>query len=756
MPEKPTDATVAPQVELAIRQLDSLFTLPCVATRILSLLNQSQTLPSDLAEIIESDPSFCAKIFSLMHQQGLKLNDESLSIKQALDKLPIHLIRDAVLSIKIYPTFGPDEDKILFRTQLITHCLAVACCARDIAEIVSPQISPQLAYFAGLLHDIGKLALDQAMPRSFAAIAEQAKSQKVSSCPLEQKHLGTDHTILGKRLAAKWHFPNQIAIAIWLHHSAADRISQSMPEARIAQVVQLADLIARQCGIGQSGSYDMPDLAEKAAQSLTIDTEQLDQIRRSLTEKVAEKTRVLGLDSANAVQDYYNIIHTTASQLAQEQTKLSLENRQLQTASSHLDFATDFLQSINSNASTIDVAENFAVRWQKFYQTGPVCLYLRPATNLQILEAVVAESPSQIKVICLNAPIEAPAIPQEIANSFAILDAQEYTDWLFEQLAVDFDLKNTKLAPLLSGGKAIGAIVFELRYPVEPEQLEEKFKTAASIAGTVLDQACACRTQQQFAEQFAQLITEAGQAQPVIVKAETKAVIEQPQQITIEPLDALAEMAGGAAHELNNPLLVISGRAQILAEGETDPEKKRMLEQIQENTNELSAIIDDLMTFAEPPQPRPTRTDVKQILDEAIQLAAMKTRVENIDTQIEIRDAVKDVFVDSAQIVSAIANIISNSVESYTDKSGQIKIAAETDKTDDFAKLEITDSGCGMDTETLQKATHPFFCSQPAGRKRGMGLAHAARLIQLNKGKLNITSKLGSGTTVTISLPCKG
>ncbi|KPJ65559.1 MAG: hypothetical protein AMJ43_10480 [Coxiella sp. DG_40] len=756
MPEKPTDATVASQVELAIRQLDSLFTLPCVATRILSLLNQSQTSSSDLSEIIESDPSFCAKIFSLMHRQGLKLNDESPSVSEALDKLPAHIIRDAVLSVKIYPTFGSDEDRITFRKNLITHCLAVACCAKDIAEIISPQIDPQLAYFAGLLHDIGKLALEQAMPRSFAAINEQAKSQKVLSRPLEQKHLGTDHTILGKRLAVKWHFPNQIAIAIWLHHSATDRISQSMPEARIAQVVQLADLIARQCGIGQSGSYDMPDWAGNIAQSLAIDTEQLKQIRQNLTEKVAEKSRVLGLDSPNAVQDYYNIIQTTASQLAKEQTKLSLENRQLQTASSYLDFATDFLQSINSNASAIDIAENFAVRWQKFYQTGPVCLYLRPVIKQQILEAVVAESPSQTKVICLNAPIEAPAIPQEIASSFAILDAQEYTDWLFEQLAVDFDLKNTKLAPLLSGGKAIGAIVFELRYPVEPEQLEEKFKTAASIGGIALDQACACRNQQQFAEQFLQLITEAGQVQPVTAKAETKAVIEQPQQITIEPLDALAEMAGGAAHELNNPLSVISGRAQILANGETDPEKKRMLEQIQENSRELSSIIDDLMSFAEPPQPRPSRTDVRQILDEATQLATMKTRVENIDTQIEIRDAVKEVFVDSAQIVSAIANIISNSVESYTNKNGQVKIAAETDGTGDFVKLEIIDSGCGMDVETLQKATHPFFCSQPAGRKRGMGLAHAARLIQLNKGRLNITSKLGSGTTVTISLPCKG
>jgi signal transduction histidine kinase len=60
-----------------------------------------------------------------------------------------------------------------------------------------------------------------------------------------------------------------------------------------------------------------------------------------------------------------------------------------------------------------------------------------------------------------------------------------------------------------------------------------------------------------------------------------------------------------------------------------------------------------------------------------------------------------------------------------------------------------------MDRETLQKAVMPFFSAKPAGRKRGVGLSFAARLIQLNNGSVNITSQFGIGTTVTISLPCK-
>ncbi len=744
MPGKIADPTVAHQVELVIHRLSSLSTLPCVATRFLSHLSQAR--PSALAETIESDPALTARILSLMHQQGLSCPDESSSVRRAIDKLPAHAVRQALLSVRVYPAFGRDEHRVLFRKQLVVHSLAVACCAEDIAGIISPQMDSQLAYSAGLLHDIGKLALDETMPRSFAGIVEQAKSQQACSRTLEQKHLGLDHTILGKRLAAKWRLPNQIVLAIWLHHSDVHLLSQSMPEAKIAQVVQLADLIARQCGIGQSGSFDATDSADKIAQSLAINPEQLEQIRRGLEEKVAQKSDSLGLDSPVTADDYCNAVHAVAAQLAQKHAELALENHRLQAVLSHFDFTKEFLLSIDSNDEPIDVAENFAVRWQKFYQTGLVCLYLAAPTDSPFLKAVVVESPSQTKAVILNAPAETPVIPQAITNSFAILNAQDYADWLFEQLDVEFDLSHTKLLPLLSGNKAIGAIVFELHYPAETEQFEEKFKTIASIAGAVLDLFFASAGQQRFAEQFAQsLAGPPADIQPQRAKP----------QIAADALDALAEMAGGAAHELNNPLSVISGRAQMLAQGETDPGKKQILRQIQKNADEISAIIDDLFVFASPPPPRPTWTAHRQILDEAIQLASQKTGVEHIDARIEVIGDIKNIFADSAQVASAIANVICNSIESYADSAGPVKITASADQSGSFVKLIITDLGCGMDSQTLQKATYPFFSNLPAGRKRGMGLAHAARLIQLNGGKLSITSRPGSGTTVTILLPCK-
>ena len=741
MPDEKITPTSAHQVELVIRQLESLSILPSVAVQFFSKLLQPRFSPSAVADIIELDPALAAKTFSLIHQQNLDLSGEKFLLRQALDKLPEHLIRDVFFSVKVLGAFDSNDKRVFLRKELTLHALAVACCAEDIAKIVSPPMNPQLVHCAGLLHDIGKLALEEAMPKSFAHITEAAKSTGSSVCTTEQKHLGIDHTILGKRLAQKWFLPEQISLAIWLHHSDVVSISNSIPEARIAQVVQLADSIARESGLGQSGSFDSPEPTEQIAQSFAISFEQLEQIRQKLPDTVRQKSEVLGLDLPNAAATYCDIVHTNAARLAHEQTELSLENRYLQSASSHFDFIKDFLLSINSADGAIDIAENFAARWQKFYQTGMICLYLTPQASSQLLKAVLVENLSQTKQIYLNVPAETPVIPRVVSRDFAILDAHDCVEWLFEQLDVDFDLNQTKLMPLLSDGKAVGAIVFELRYPTDVELFLERFKIAASITGSVLEVACSAAKQQHFVEQIAQLL---------VKSRETK-----PQDVIDKSMDALVEMAAGAAHELNNPLSVISGRSQYLNQTEIVQEKKQVLTQIQENAGKISRIIEELMNFARPPEPRPVQVNVKKMLDEAVQLTSQKTGVEHINIQIEVAEDFKSVFVDSAQIVSSIANVLSNAIESYTGTLGPIKVTATAEESSNFVKLQISDLGCGMDTQSLEKATQPFFSAKPAGRKRGMGLAYAQRVIQLNKGQLRIISQPGSGTTVTIILPCK-
>jgi putative nucleotidyltransferase with HDIG domain len=742
----------AQQVEHAVGRLNSLSTLPCVGAKLFSRLRQGRFSSSSIIDIIESDPALMAGMLSLVGRRGLIRPVEKFSLAQALEKLPAHEVRDIALSVKIMPVFETGDDaagyNIQSRKGLMLHSLAVACCAKEIAEIASLPIDPELAYCAGLLHDIGKLALQETMPKSFIRIVEQAESTQQSSYTVEQENLGCDHAVIGRHLAQRWGFPNQIALAIWLHHSEVITISERMPEAKIAAVIQLADSMTRQLNIGSSGSFDVPGPPEPIAECLGIQIEQLQEIRRSLPAALGRKSGIPGLDVPDNMVEFCQSAQDVAVRFARQQAELSDENLRLQSASSHLDFTADFLLSVNRFAAAIDIAENFAVRWQKFYQTGMVCLYLAPPNRLETLEAVVVENMAQSSIVTVNVPANTPAVPKAIANDFAILNAHDHIDWLLEQLDAEFDRNRTKLLPMLSNGRAIGAIAFELNYPGDTELFAERFRMSASIAAVVLGMAMEQQNQQNYAEHFAQLISK-----PAAEVVSPGVAVTTPTAAVEESMNALAEMAAGAAHELNNPLAVISGRAQLLAEVQNDPETKEILKQIYENSREASGIIEDMMSFAEPRQPRAARTDVKKMIDEAVQLSSRKTNIESLDAQIHIALDIENVFVDSAQIVSAIANVISNAVESYGGKSGPIEIVADNSESDKLVVLAINDHGCGMDAETIKKATWPFFSAKPAGRKRGMGLAYATRFIQINKGSLSIESEPGSGTTVKISLP---
>ncbi|MEJ2700862.1 MAG: HDOD domain-containing protein [Sedimentisphaerales bacterium] len=513
MPDKPPNIqTATRQVELAVGRLSSLSTLPGAGAKLFSELLRGQLSPSAMIELTESDPAFAAGLLSLIGRRALIPSEGRFSLRQALDKLGPDEIRDAALSIRVAAPRDPEEH---LRTGLWLHSLAVACCAGDIAaELALPGVNPETAYWAGLLHDIGKLALLDAMPKSLARIFEQAESAEQGSRTIEREHIGIEHTAIGKHLAQRWALPDFVVLAAWLHHSETVTIAREAPETSIAVVVQLADSIARQSGIGRSGSFDAPEPIEPLTEHLGIDVERLRDIHQNLLTAVEERSRVLALDVPNAASDYAEAVHAAASRFARQQVELTEENRELKSASSHLDFVTDFLLGLSSTASPLDIAEDFAVRWQKFYQTGMVCLYLTPLATCETFEAVIVENLSQSRLISLNVSEEGPVVPKAITNTFAILNAYDHIPWLLEQTDVDFDVNRTKLVPLLSGNKAIGAIAFELHYPGDVKLFEDRFKTSASIAAVVLDMALAQEGHQYFAENFARLIAKPSEPAP--------------------------------------------------------------------------------------------------------------------------------------------------------------------------------------------------------------------------------------------------
>jgi len=728
------EITATRRVELAVGQCESISILPAAAARFLGALGRMELTPVKLGEIIACDPAITALLLRLCCNKGITIKRCETWISDLIEGLSLREIRDAVLSAKIIEDSRGD-----FRRKLTLHSLAVASCAEMLAKQITPPLDEHTAYLAGLLHDIGKFLLDEAMPKSFDTLLEQAREKKTSFALVEQENIGLDHTILGKRFAQKLELPGDIILGVWLHHSQTGALSKSMPQARIASVVELADSIVRKAGIGESGNYDKQEIAGAPG----LGAEQIIAIAERLPELVRERSESAGLNLPRPLAAYCEALRVTTGQLAQESSKLFEASGRLESSAGNFDFVSKLLPRVRANISTVELAGDFAVCWQKFYQTGPVCLYL---VGSESLEGVVVDKDGTRKAVILDVPKDATLIPPAVREKFDVIDASDYADWLLEQVEVEFDPTCIKLAPLQSTDKIVGVIVFELRHPVFGD-IEQRFAPAARFGAVLIDMLQTISQQQWYAERFAQAMTTGRQR-----TEDGGQRTEGRRQKT--DAEALAEMAAGAAHELNNPLSVIRGRSQLLAESEIDPDRKRILEQIGQNASELSLIIDDLMSYATPEQPIPTETAVGQIIKDASDLTIQKKNLSGLDIKIDVSPETPGVVVDSAQVSSAISNIICNGLESYEGGIGPIEIKAAGD-TSGTVNIEVVDKGRGMDEQTLAKATQPFFSARPAGRKRGMGLAHAKRLIEINHGTLELTSQLGKGTRVKVTLPCR-
>ena len=741
MPELNNQKMVSRQVERIVRQLTSLSTLPAVAADLLAKLNDGQPDPLLLTERIESDPALTARVLALAHQESVAFSGEP-TIAEAVSKLSPALLREAVISVKVFGVLSGDEDadaKRLFRRkQMALHSLATGCCAGQIAEKVLEPEQRQTAYLAGLLHDIGKCALDEVMPKSFAKMVNQACSSQSGLAEIEQSHLGLDHAVLGKRLGQKWFLPEAVISAIWLHHCDGQALAADLPEVQIVRVVALADRIVRQVGLGQSGSYDPPEDIEELSKLLSITPLQLAEITDNLVQAVQAKHTLLGLEATDDPSHYYAMIRKTATDLAQDNRNLNSTSRDYTQLSGQADLIDDLLNEVDETASALDIAQSLARCWQKHCQSGLTCVYVVPDSTEPYVELATVDRRGRSEVKTLQVPDAMPPIPEAFRRQTTVLGVADAAKWLTEQLDADFNPRLLKMAPLKMGDEVVGVVVFET-FTDDDAPEDRGLLLSCKVAASAIAMAQAGHKHQLLAERFVQVMSTLRQMRAEIAKQQS--------------LAGLAEMAAGAAHELNNPLAVISGRSQLLLEAETDENKKQMLGQIQSRTDEISQIVSDLLAFAQPAQPQKRSVSIRELLDKAVEKTCRQCGLGSIEIEITGDGTGDSVYVDVHQIAQSVSCILTNALQSYKGGNGPVWIDCGVLPDGKAVSVAIRDTGCGMNAETAAKATQPFFSFCPAGRRRGMGLAHAQRLLSLNGGNLKLSSEPDAGTTATITLP---
>ena len=243
----------------------------------------------------------------------------------------------------------------------------------------------------------------------------------------------------------------------------------------------------------------------------------------------------------------------------------------------------------------------------------------------------------------------------------------------------------------------------------------------------------------------------------------------QEQLIRKEKLAVLGQLAGGVGHELRNPLGVISNAIYFLQMtlAETDETTREYLDLISSEVHDADTIVADLLDFS-----RTRLADREEIAASDLISQVLKKRPppENVEVTTEISPDLPPVFVDHRQIGQVLGNLVTNAYQAMAD-GGRLMISVSEDQGlgrhgdtvtgrpgDDLPvtpcpclRVSISDTGCGIPPESLEKIFEPLFTTKAKGI--GLGLAVSKNLVEGNGGSIEVESEMGKGSTFTVGLP---
>ena len=231
-----------------------------------------------------------------------------------------------------------------------------------------------------------------------------------------------------------------------------------------------------------------------------------------------------------------------------------------------------------------------------------------------------------------------------------------------------------------------------------------------------------------------------------------------------QKLEAIGQLTGGVAHDFNNLLTVILGNAELISEEATDPKLRQMAEVAVSAAERGAQLTGRLLAFArrKPLDPKPT--DINQLV-ETMQALIRRTLPENIDIDVLPDPDVGIAEIDAGELDAALLNLVVNARDAMPD-GGKLTIETANVVLDsiyanrhlevepgEYVMLCVSDTGRGMDLETVRRAFEPFFTTKSVGKGSGLGLSMVFGFAKQSGGHIKIYSEPGQGTSVKLYFP---
>jgi len=222
-----------------------------------------------------------------------------------------------------------------------------------------------------------------------------------------------------------------------------------------------------------------------------------------------------------------------------------------------------------------------------------------------------------------------------------------------------------------------------------------------------------------------------------------------------ERLAMIGRLSAGVAHEINNPLGGILLFASVLLKKATADDPNRTgLERICNEAKRCQKIVQGLLDFARPREPKREQTILEEVIERTLQLVTGQSLFHNIEVVREYGQPKPECWVDRAQLQQVALNLIVNAAEAM-DGRGVLTLVICGAEDGNAAQLEIADSGCGISPENLDRLFEPFFTTKEVGRGTGLGLSISRSIIESHHGTIWAESTVGNGTRFFIRIPTR-
>jgi HD-like signal output (HDOD) protein len=274
MAEASGTAEARERVRKLVERVQRLPTLPSVLNTINQMILNPRTSAKEVVQVIASDPALTSKVLRVANSPFYGFPNRITTITHANVILGFNTIKSIILSSTIFDVFGRNLKHGDFdRTEFWKHSIGCGAAARVIGRRLNYPRLEEL-FIAGLLHDVGKIVLDQFLPDKFVEVLNLVRSRDILIVEAEAQVLGTTHAEIGAWLFEIWNLPKGLVETTRCHHNPA--LASDSP--KFAEIIHVADILVRAIRFGNGGDSRIPVLNGGVWNSLGLQETELDDL----------------------------------------------------------------------------------------------------------------------------------------------------------------------------------------------------------------------------------------------------------------------------------------------------------------------------------------------------------------------------------------------------------------------------------------------------------------------------------------------